>query len=459
MRIFRLLSLSAVLAAGIFSPPRSAAQAAPTAVDGATAGSGAVTVTAEALIAQAMESSPDILSAKNDLAQARLTFEQTLPFKGTSLSAGADGAYYAAGAAKGTSERNSVGGSLALTAPILPNLAVGGGLSVSNDLGTDTSVTGSGSLSWYPLASNQVSKNYRVAYDLAMASYAQALRDVRQSATAKIMGYMDALNAVDSAKDAQALAAISLKSAQSKEAMGQASSSSLLKAQKDKTAADRALLKAGGALEKARSALALAIGGELGGKIAAGASVNAGGIVSEDDWKAPAFSDLPKKRTVLKAEADLETAKNSVNSWSDATSAKVSNGPLSLSASVTTELKITLSGKISLDLAQLDGSDAKSKRLTIEAAQLALDQSRFDAKTEYQDAVDAAQDALLALKDSEYQHRLDSGAAEAAKIKWAAASIPETEYRSALSAEKDSAAKETAARLTLAKSRSWFVTN
>jgi len=330
---------------------------------------------------------------------------------------------------------------------------------VSNNLGAETSLAGSGTVSWYPLASNQASKNYKVAYDLALASYAQALRDVRQSATAKIMGYMDALNAVDSAKEAQALAEISLKSVQSKEGMGQASASSLLKARKDETAADRGFMKASSALEKARSALALAIGGELGKRIEAGASVNAAGIVSEGGWTAPAFTALPKKRSVLKAEADLETAKNSVNSWSDATSSKVSNGPLSLSAAVATDLKISLSGRLSLDLAQIDGSDAKSKRLTIEAAQLALDQARFDAKAEYQDAVDAAQDALLALKDAEYQSQLDSGAAAAAKIRWAAASIPETEYRSALSAEKDSAAKESAARLTLAKARSWFVTD
>jgi hypothetical protein len=186
--------------------------------------------------------------------------------------------------------------------------------------------------------------------------------------------------------------------------------------------------------------------------------VNAEGIASSEDWKAPAFSELPKKRAVLKAEADLETAKNSVNSWTDATSAR-NNGPLSLTAGINTDLKITLSGKLSLDLAQIDGSDAKSKKLTIEAAQISLDQALFDAKAEYQDAVDSAQDAMLAQKDAEYQHELDSGAAEAAKIKWAAASIAETEYRSTLSAEKDSAAKESAARLTLAKARAWFVTD
>jgi outer membrane protein TolC len=452
MRFFRLFTLAALLAAGFFGIEGAGAQ------EAAALSVSAASLTAEDLLKAAMESSPDIASAKNSLAQAKLAYEQTLPFKGTQLSAGADGTYYVPGIDRSPNEKNAVVGSLSVNAPILPNLSAGAGLNVSSDLTGAASVSASGSVSWYPLASNQSAKNAKVTYDLALASYAQALRDVRQSASAKIMGFMDASNALDSAKESLALAEISLKSAETKEGMGETSSSSLLKARKEKAAADRSLSKAENALEKARASLALAIGGELGTRIAAGAKVNAEGIASSEDWKAPAFSELPKKRAVLKAEADLETAKNSVNSWTDATSAR-NNGPLSLSAGINTDLKITLSGKLSLDLAQIDGSDAKSKKLTIEAAQISLDQALFDAKAEYQDAVDSAQDALLALKDAEYQHELDSGAAEAAKIKWAAASIAETEYRSALSAEKDSAAKESAARLTLAKARSWFVTD
>lgn len=447
MRLFRLFTLAAFLAAGVFGFEGARAQAAVVL---------AVSVTAEQLLTEAMESSPDIASAKNSLAQAKLAYEQTLPFKGTQISAGADGAYYVPGIERSPNERNTVGGSLSINAPILPNLSAGAGLNVSSDLEGDTTLSASGNVSWYPLASNQSAKNAKVSYDLALASYAQALRDVRQSASANIMSFMDAANALDSAEESLALAEISLKSAETKEGMGEMSSASLLKARKDKAAADRSLSKAKNALEKARASLALAIGGELGKRIAEGAKVKADGIASMEDWTAPAFQALPKKRAVLKAEADLETAKNSLNSWTDATSAR-NNGPLSLTAGINTDFKITLSGKLSLDLGQIDGSDAKSKKLTIEAAQLSLDQALFDAKAEYQDAVDSAQDALLALKDAEYQYQLDYGAAEAAKIKWDAASIAETEYRSALSAVKDSAARVSAARLTLAKARAWFV--
>jgi hypothetical protein len=430
MRIFRLLMLAAFLAAGVPCIAQDAAES----------------ISADVLLAQALESSPDILSARNALAKAQLTYQATLPLKGTKLSANASGGYSGL-REDGQAGNVSVGGGLSVSVPVNNSFSFGASVKAEG-----TSVSASGSVNWNPLASSQAAKDAKVNYELALASYEQALRDAKQSASEQIISFMDAGNALDSARESQALANISLLSAQTKQGLGQSSATELLKAQKSKAGADRQVAKAESALNKARASLALTLGGDAGKKISEGAGVSLEGLSSEDDWTVPAFSELPKKRAVLEAEANLAKARNTVlNGGND------NSGPLKISASVDTSLKISLSGSYSLGLSEIDGSDAASKRLTVESAQLALDKAIFNARTEYQNALDSAKDALLALKDAEFQLQLDTYSADAAKVKWDSQAMTELEYRGIVNAQKDSAAKVASARLSLVKARAWFV--
>jgi outer membrane protein TolC len=430
MRIFRLLMLAAFLAASVPCLAQDAAES----------------ISADVLLAQALENSPDILSAKNTLAQAKLTYQATLAFKATSLSANASGSYSTV--ASGNQPAGFSGkGDLSIAIPLNSSFSLGASAKVDG-----SNVSASASANWNPLASSQTAKDAKVNYELALASYEQALRDVKQSASEQIISFMDASNALISARESLALANISLLSAQTKQGLGQSSATELLKAEKSKASADRAVARADSSLDKARASLALTIGGEPGKRIEAGAGVSLEGLSSAEDWAAPAFSELPKKRSVLQAEANLAKAKNTVLNGGTK-----GEGPLKLSASVDTNLKISLSGNYSLGLSEIDGSDAASKKLTVEAAQLALDKARYDAQTEYQNALDSAKDALLALKDAELQLRIDAYAADAAKVKWDSQAMTELEYRGIVNAQKDSAAKVASARLSLVKARAWFV--
>lgn len=438
MRTFRLLALAACLAALFPGGQRLFAQ-----------GADAETLAAEALLAQAAQASPKVLSARASLEKARIAYEATLPVKGASLSAKASASSELDAPDSGV----SLSGDLGVSLPILPNLSVGASLSVKEPAQPEATaadwLSASASLNWSPLASNENANKAKLAYELAQAALVQALRDASQEASAQIVNYLGAREALSSAKESQAIAAMKLMAAKAKSGMGQISASELVKAEKDAASADRAVAKAENSLAKAKASLASAVGGELGMRVAGGAEIQAADLASVEGWEPPAFATLPKTKAVLEAEANLAGEKRT-------SVFNQGNGPLSLSAGINSKLALSASLNFSLSLSQIDGSAAKSKKIAIEAAQRALDEALSQAETSYSDAVYAAQDALLALKDAEYQLEAESQNARAAELMQASGSISESEYRAAVKAEKEAIASLASARMNLAKARAWF---
>jgi len=342
-------------------------------------------ITAEEAADMAAAGARGVVDAEQALADALEALADAEPWMGMKLTA--SGSYALDMPAKPAGTPYAVSGTLSV--PLLTGLSASVGARFSDSL------SGSGSVSWSPLASTEAIM--KLEYDVRLARIAldAARRTARLEALDSFLSVLSAEASRDAAAAALARAKTALVDAEAAAARGELGTAMLARTQAAVPRAQAALGKAETQARSARRTLAERLGDAAAESVLAGVPLDATSLLASLDaaWVPPTAK--PEGAAVQRARALLE--------YRRALPVLSGSGPLTLTAGASLGgdgASISLGGALSLDWKTASGMAARSHDRSVADAEDALADALSDEAAELESAVAEAEAFRYALEEA-----------------------------------------------------------